>query len=70
VHRCALAMVTPEVLQRRAATSAGDSLERASRLKASRNLDSDFMAGHESLVLCSLSVQQVVDKLRPLGFFW
>ncbi|PWZ30345.1 hypothetical protein Zm00014a_036139 [Zea mays] len=55
--------------KRRAATSAGDSLERASRLKASRNLDSDFMEGNESLVLCSMSVQQVVDKLRPLGFF-
>ena len=55
--------------KRRAATSAGDSLERVSRLKASRNLDSDFMEGNESLVLCSLSVQQVVDKLRPLGFF-
>jgi hypothetical protein len=56
--------------KRRAATSARNSLERASRLKASRNLGSDFMEGNESLVLCSLSVQQVVDKLRPFGFFW
>lgn len=54
--------------KRRAASSAGDSLERASKLKAFHNLDTDFMKGNEQHILFCFLIQQVVDKLCPLGF--
>lgn len=53
----------------RVVSSAGDSIERATKLKATRNLDSSFAGGTENT--CSslnLSCDDVVSKLQPVGF--
>jgi len=55
--------------KRRAGSTAGDSLERASKLKASRNLGGELLAGNNvhCPTLC-FSVNHIVDRLKPLGF--
>jgi hypothetical protein len=54
--------------KRRAASSTCDSLERGSKLKASHNLDTDFIKGNEQHILLHFLVQQVSEKLHLLGF--
>lgn len=55
--------------KRRVVSSAGDSIEKATKLKAARNLDSSFAEGSENT--CSylnLSCDDVVSKLKQVGF--
>jgi hypothetical protein len=55
--------------KRRAKCTSGDSLERASKLKATRNLDSDFNQGTSDHIssLC-VSAEFILNRLQPLGF--
>jgi hypothetical protein len=59
----------PHRSKRRATNSVGDSIERASRLKAARNLDKPFAKGAVNLgFFVCFSYYDVLTKLQSLGF--